>query len=86
LFFSNVLRSEPNNRLQFSRRGKLLFRVGGRFLALAVVLDRFRIEELAGGGERFGGCVAVFLTRVDVFATVDALGFASELRATVVDT
>ncbi len=35
----------------------------------------FRIEELAGGGDGFGRCVAIFLAAVDVFAAVDALGF-----------
>src|SRR5256885_5153896 len=56
-----------------------LFRSLGRSsLRRDVVVLGFRIEELAGGGKRLGGCVLIFLTGRDVLAAVDALGFRSE--------
>ncbi len=48
--------------------------------AAHVVVARFRIEEFAGGGERFGGGVLIFLTGRDVLAAVDALGLIGASR------
>src|SRR5882724_5012566 len=56
----------------------LLLGRGGR-RRLVVVLG-FRIEELAGGGDRFGGRILIFLTGRNVFAAVDALGFIGAAR------
>src|SRR4030095_6524249 len=55
----------------------LLGRSGRRRL---VVVLGFRIEELAGCGERLGGGVLIFLTGRDVLAAVDALGFVGAAR------
>ena len=46
----------------------------------SLVAAGFGIEEFAGGGERFGGRVLVFLTRGDVFAAIDALGLVGAAR------
>src|SRR6187402_729875 len=60
-------------------RGLLLglFRSRGR---LGVVVLRFRIEELAGGGNRLGGRIAVLVAGRDVLAAVDALGLVLAAR------
>src|ERR1700704_6874415 len=57
--------------VRYEERRMLLLGRGRR----GVVVLGFRIEELAGGGERFGGGVLIFLTARDVFAAVDAFGF-----------
>ena len=46
---------------------------------LVVVLG-FRIEELAGGGDRLGGRIAVLVAGRDVLAAVDALGLVLAAR------
>ena len=46
----------------------------------SVVAARFGIEEFAGGGERFGGRILVFLTGRDVLAAIDALGLIGAAR------
>ena len=45
-----------------------------------VVVLGFRIEELAGGRDRFGGGVLIFLAGRDVLAALDTLGFISAAR------
>src|SRR5262245_40027269 len=52
----------------------LLLGVGSRRRRRDLVVLGFRIEELAGSSDRFGGRVLIFLTGRDVLAALDALG------------
>ena len=45
-----------------------------------VVVLGFRIKEFAGGGQRLGGGILVFLAGRDVFAAVDPLGLVGRSR------
>jgi len=61
------------------REAGLFFR-SRLFLRLHLVAAGFRIEEFAGGGERFGGRVLIFLAGRDVLAAIDTFGLVGTSR------